>query len=214
MIIYPSIMNSSKAARKQCIAFDKIDGSNFRAKYTSNKSNRGFDLFGSRNELIHESSNNLMSLMPEVFKKHTEADLLDIFKSKAYRHYREIIVFGEFVGERSFAGTHQPNDNYEIVVFDILLGHKERKLVAPRQFIKDFEGVVETPTVIYEGVLNDSFIEDVRQNKYNVQEGVICKGTESSGAFFGGIWQCKIKTNAYLEKLKNTFRERYIDFWK
>lgn len=34
MVEYPSIQNSSKAPRKNCIAFEKLDGSNFRAKWT------------------------------------------------------------------------------------------------------------------------------------------------------------------------------------
>lgn len=29
MIEYPSIQNSSKAPRKECVAFNKLDGSNF-----------------------------------------------------------------------------------------------------------------------------------------------------------------------------------------
>jgi len=37
MIKYPSIINSVKAPRSHCIAFDKLDGSNFRAKYTQKK---------------------------------------------------------------------------------------------------------------------------------------------------------------------------------
>lgn len=53
MIEYPSIQNSSKAPRKNCVAFDKLDGSNFRAKWTAK---RGFDTFGTRTQLIDETS--------------------------------------------------------------------------------------------------------------------------------------------------------------
>lgn len=42
MIEYPEIINSSKAPRLACIAFDKLDGSNIRIKWTQK---RGFDLF-------------------------------------------------------------------------------------------------------------------------------------------------------------------------
>lgn len=59
MIEYPSIINSSKAPRTNCVAFVKFDGSNFRAKYTQKQ---GFSLFGSRRELMDESHKYLDSL--------------------------------------------------------------------------------------------------------------------------------------------------------
>jgi hypothetical protein len=37
MIEYPSMQNSSKAPRKECMVFEKLDGSNFRAKWTEKK---------------------------------------------------------------------------------------------------------------------------------------------------------------------------------
>lgn len=47
--------------------------------------------------------------------------------------------------------------------------------------------------------------QDVRDNKFNLNEGVICKGHLTKGNFFGKMWMCKIKTQAYLDKLKNRF---------
>ncbi len=49
MIEYPTIIGCSKAPREQCIAFDKLDGSNLRFKWTAK---RGFDTFGTRTQLI------------------------------------------------------------------------------------------------------------------------------------------------------------------
>ena len=50
----------------------------------------------------------------------------------------------------------------------------------------------------------------VRKGKYGVGEGVICKGGR------GGTdrWMAKIKTYAYLERLKRTFAERWEDYWE
>lgn len=190
MIEYPSIINSSKAPRKNCIAFDKLDGSNFRAKYTSKK---GFNLFGTRTQLIDETTP-FWGEMVTVFKDTVQEPLEKLFsKDKDFRDYREIIVYGEFLGENSFAGRHE-NEPHEIVIFDVLLGHKQRKFLRPQDFVKIIGKEVKIPDVIYSGNLNEEFIQNVRDNNFNLKEGVICKGTEPSGAFSGGIWSCKIKT--------------------
>jgi hypothetical protein len=39
-------------------------------------------------------------------------------------------------------------------------------------------------------------------------EGVVCKGGEGDG-----LWMVKIKTDAYLERLKQAFGERWEDYW-
>lgn len=205
MLEYSSIINSSKAPRKQCIAQYKYDGSNIRAKYTQKD---GFCLFGTRTQLIDESTP-FWNEVVTVFNSTLKDPLTELFKSKDFRDFREIIVFGEFFGENSFAGRHEA-EPHEIVVFDVLLDHKQRKLIPPREFYKTVGKVVKTPEIIYEGNLSDQFIQDIRDSKYPVNEGVICKGIEKSGAFFGGIWTCKIKTQAYLDKLKLNFG----DDWK
>lgn len=204
MIEYPSIINSSKAPRKHCIAFDKLDGSNIRAKYTQKD---GFKLFGTRTQLIDESTP-FWNVIIEKFKPY-EASLTEKFKKdKDYRDFREIIVFGELSGPNSFAGRHDdPTEDLKITFFDILTGNKNRKFVKPKEFIKDFSFLPQ-PKVIYEGKLNDSFIDEIRKNT-DLQEGVICKGTETSGAFVGGIWMCKIKTQAYFDKLKTQLPETW-----
>ncbi len=205
MLEFPSIINSSKAPRKHCIAFDKLDGSNFRAKFTQKQ---GFHVFGTRTQLIDETSE-FWGDMVKVFKDKLESPLYELFKkSKDFRDYREIIVYGEYLGENSFAGRHEPNEDHEIIIFDVLLGHKQRKFLKPREFIKIIGKEVSIPDVVHEGNLNDEFIKTIRENT-TLKEGVICKGTEPSGAFAGGVWTCKIKTQAYLDKLKNKFGDEW-----
>jgi hypothetical protein len=207
MIEYPSISNSSKAPRLDCIAFNKLDGSSFRGKYTPKN---GFNLFGTRTQLIDEITP-FWGEMVTVFNDTCRAPLEKFFKqSKDYRDYREIIVFGEFFGANSFAGNHA-NEAHKIVIFDVLCGHKERKFVLPQQFIKDFS-FIETPEVIYRGKLNDEFITKIRDSDLN--EGVICKGTERSGAYRGSVWMCKIKTRAYWERLQEKFGEKSKEYWE
>jgi hypothetical protein len=212
MIEYPSIINSSKAPRDKMVAFDKLDGSNFRAKYTSKK---GFETFGTRTQLIDETTpfwGNAVNL----FINTIEQPLLDKFtKDKEFRHEREIIVFGEYLGPNSFAGRHQDDDPMEIVVFDIMVGHKNRKFLSPHTFVKEFKTIVKIPTIVFEGNLSDDFINRVRENEFNLNEGVICKGLVSNGAYRGNVWMCKIKTNRYFEMLKEKFGEdEYKLYWE
>jgi hypothetical protein len=208
MIEYPSIINSSKAPRKSCIAFNKLDGSNFRAKYTAKS---GFDSFGTRTQQIDETTP-FWGKMVEIFKTNQQPILEKLFKTdKLFRDFREITVYGEFFGEHSFAGRHDETEAQKIIIFDILLGHKQRKFLRPQDFIKIIGSEVEIPDVIYNGNLNDSFIQEIRDNT-TLNEGVICKGTEPSGAFMGGIWMCKIKTQAYIDKLKEKFKDDWVKY--
>lgn len=127
---------------------------------------------------------------------------------KEWPNERELIVFGEFYGDKSFAGLHDVTDpTLRFVMFDILVGHKNQKFLLPQVFIKLFNGVVTIPRVIYEGNLNDQLIQDVRAGKYDVSEGVVCKGTTKTGNARGSVWMAKIKTQAYLDKVLNRFGE-------
>ena len=196
MIEYPSIINSSKAPRKAMIAFDKLDGSNIRVKYTAK---RGFDLFGSRTQLIDKTHPHLGEVV-DIFNRDFAEPLSKIFRDK-FPNEREIIVFGEFLGDKSFAGIHVEGDPKRFVMFDAYVGHKNSKFIMPREFIKLFGGKVTIPRVIFEGNLSDQFIQEVRDGKYDVIEGVLCKGLEKTGAARGGMWMCKVKTKAYLDKI-------------
>lgn len=207
MIEYPSIQNSSKAPRKECIAFDKLDGSNFRAKWTQK---RGFDVFGTRTQLIDETTD-YWGGMVDLFKKDLEKPLNEYFK-KTFKNEREIIVFGEFFGAESFAGRHSNDDLKKIVIFDVMVGHKIRKFIKPREFIKTIGSIVETPRVVYEGNLGEDLIQRVRNNEFDTFEGVICKGTQPVGNAVGGIWMAKIKTQKYLDSLKNRFGDEWVKY--
>jgi len=210
MIEYPSIPNSSKAPRKHCVAFNKYDGSNFRAKWTQKQ---GFNLFGTRTQLI-DVNTEFWGEMVAIFQDKYAKILDKYFKSeKDYRNEREIIVYGEFFGEHSFAGRHE-NEPHDLVFFDILVGHKNRKFISPLEYVKEFQEIIPVPEIIYVGNLNNDLIQDVRDNKYNLKEGVICKGTEKSGAYVGGIWNCKIKTTDYFNKLKELHAEDWQKYWE
>jgi hypothetical protein len=75
----------------------------------------------------------------------------------------------------------------------------------PRQFVKNFGDLPFTAEVVYEGNLNQQFIDDVRNGVYNVNEGVVAKGDN---------FMTKIKTNAYLAKLKSIYRDGWQNYWE
>lgn len=209
MIEYPSIPNSSKAPRADMAAFDKLDGSNFRAKWTQKQ---GFNLFGTRTQLI-DRNDQFWGQMVDIFMRDCAEPLADKFtRDKEYRDEREFIVFGEFYGPNSFAGRHLDTDAKEIAIFDILRGHKNRKFVPPLDFVHEFQNLVRIPDLIHVGKLNEEFIVSVRRNDQSLNEGVICKGTKPVGHAVGGIWMCKIKTQAYFDRLKLRFNNEWTKY--
>jgi len=150
--------------------------------------------------------------MIEIFKTNYEDDLISLFQNNSeLNKYKEIVIFGEFIGENSFAGRHE-DEPHDIIFFDILCGHRQRKFLKPQDFIRTISDIVPVPKIVYEGALTDEFINYVRQNKFSLKEGVICKGIETNGAFVGNTWMCKIKTNDYIQKLKNLFGEEWAKY--
>lgn len=200
MIEYPSILPSSKAPRAPCIAFEKYDGSNIRVKYTNKQ---GFNLFGSRTQLFDKTHPFLGDAI-DIFNKEYNAPLVELIK-KNFPNEREVIAFFEFFGAKSFAGWHDKDDPKTLMLFDIMVGHKNRKFLFPQELIKLCKDKMPIARVIYEGNLTDQFIKDIREGKYDVSEGVVCKGTQKTGASRGGMWMAKIKTQAYLDRLFNKF---------
>jgi len=51
--------------------------------------------------------------------------------------------------------------------------------------------------MIFQGKYSGQFAEDVRKGKYDVNEGVVCKGLVD-----GETFMTKIKTNDYLKRLR------------
>lgn len=201
---YPSIGGSNKAPHQECIAFYKYDGSNLRFEWTKKQ---GWHKFGTRTRLF-DASDEVFGKAIFIFLADLAPKLEKIFK-ECYRDIPKITVFCEFFGSRSFAGIHHPNDIHKLVLLDVKLYKKG--FISPREFVNVFcEELPENlvAQVIYEGILNKEFIEDVRIGKYPVYEGVVCKGGSGHK-----LWRCKIKTNRYKSDLICRF-ENWQDFWE
>ena len=68
---------------------------------------------------------------------------------------------------------------------------------------------MDIPDVVYKGEYNDDLINDVRNNIWNLKEGVICKGIrKTKGDEL--VWMTKIKPKEWLEKIKALYGERAL----
>ena len=184
---YPEIPGGKKAPLgKPCIAFYKYDGSNLRWEWSSKK---GWYKFGTRTRLFNETDPIFAPAIP-LFMETMADELVERFKD-IEKGISSAIVFTEYFGIQSFAGGHVEDDPKYLKLFDVNL--YKRGIMAPRQFVKNFGFLPYAAKVVYDGTLNKSFIDDVRNGRYQVDEGVVAKGDS---------FMVKIKTLAYLDKLK------------
>lgn len=199
MLQYPEIAGSAKAPLgKPCIAFYKYDGSNVRFEWMPK---RGWYKFGSRTQLISETSPVLGAAIP-LFVDTLGDDIVTRVRDK-YREIQRIVAFCEYFGSASFAGQHVPGDEMSLRLLDVSL--YKRGFMPPREFVKTFGDMPACAQVIYEGNLNQRFIDDVRHRVYPVWEGVVAKGDG---------FMVKIKTDDYFKALNEKYGAAYRLYWE
>lgn len=142
----------------------------------------------------------------DIFLNKYGDELDRIFRTK-YKKIESFVVFGEFVGENSFAGQHVDTDDKDVIIFDI--NQYKKGIISPYEFIDNF-GHLDIPNVIYRGEYTNDLIKDIRDNKYNLSEGVIVKGVQKTRKGANEIWMVKIKTNQWLQRVKDKFGEKYL----
>ena len=192
---YPSIEYYGDHWGAHGIAFDKMDGSNLRFEWSKKK---GFYKFGTRNVLINENTEIFGKAIPIFLNKYGEK-LEETFRTKEYRDAQSIVCFGEFLGEKSSYGQHEEDDKHDVVLFDVSVYKKG--FVKPRDFVRNF-GHLGIPKIVYEGTLNMDFVNEVREDKYGLQEGVIFKASVGRKKGSEALYYCKIKTNKWLDDLR------------
>jgi hypothetical protein len=197
MKTYWKISGPNKAPKSYCTAFYKYDGSNIRIEWSKKK---GWHKFGSRNVLIDETS--FLGESISLFQNTYAEDLSKIIKdNKIFRGADSVTAFCEFYGEKSFAGYHEPGDEMKIILFDMNINKKG--IMPPRDFIKTF-GKLEIPEVIYEGIFGPAFVQDIKDGKYTVKEGVVAKGVnQNKKKSQHSLWMAKVKTKWWIDELKN-----------
>lgn len=211
-LAYPKIPDSKNSPFKSCIAFEKYDGTNLHWVWERELGWYGFgtrrDRFDLDKQGIEQFNEAHPGLEPaaEIFLKDFANPLLTIFsEDPKYQSSLEITVFTEFFGSNSFAGRHKKDDPKQLILFDVEI---DTGLINPEEFVRDFHNL-NIAKVVYRGKLTGRFKEDVREGKYGVEEGVVCKGVTGEG-----LWMVKIKTYAYLEKLKQAFKDDWEQYWE
>ncbi len=214
MLHYPKIPGSGAAPTGRCIAFDKLDGTNLHWCW---ERDFGWHAFGTRREEFNLTAEGVAAFAEahpgleeaaSVFLS-TVAESLDavLREHPNYSEFTVVKAFTEFVGPNSFAGAHVADDPKQTLLFDLWLDGYG--FIAPQQFVSDF-GHLPIPRVVYTGKLTGTFLEAVREGKYGVAEGVVCKG----GTGGEDLWMVKVKTYAYLERLKKSFGAKWQDYWE
>lgn len=132
-------------------------------------------------------------------EKYSES-LDKIFReNKIFRGVDTITVYGEFFGNLSFAGQHNWlfEESFDVVIFDMFLYKKD--FLKPKDFIDTFEHL-GIPKIIFEGILDETQIDQIKSNIYNLNEGVVIKGVEN-----GKVFMVKLKTNDWIKKVREIY---------
>lgn len=214
---YPSILSaadllarSEEYLGRPFVAFDKLDGSNIRAEWDRK---RGWHLFGSRRRLLDASQPLLGRAIQLILDGYGDGLARAFTDEPALGRPQQATAYFEFLGPYSFAGLHDPadlgvpsNEPLRVVLIDVNLHRKG--FVSAEQFVASF-GHLGTPQVVHRGVLDRGFIADVRAGRFGDGEGVILMGGEGHGR-----WMAKVKTEAYLRRLKEIFQADWERYWE
>ncbi|MFM7426635.1 MAG: hypothetical protein ACKO7W_16845 [Elainella sp.] len=211
-LAYPKIPGSQDSPLEKCIAFEKYDGTNLHWIW---EPELGWYAFGTRRDRFDLDERGIAEFdaahpglreAAAIFVDDLSKSLDRVLAAQQYYCSSEITVFTEFLGAQSFAGMHKPDDPKQLVLIDV---QTDQGMLEPEQFLRDF-GSVNIAKVVYSGKLTGQFIEAVREGKYGVNEGVVCKGKNKEK----GTWMVKIKTHDYMNRLKQAFKDDWENYWE
>lgn len=202
-LIYPKIPEDTNIFLGKCIAFEKYDGTNMHWCWSKDN---GWYAFGTRRTQFTFNKTGIaeftqthseLANAPQVFNDKLRDKLTTYLATHDTYHYYKIIIFTEFYGPNSFAGTHSEedarNDTQDLIIIDVSAAGQ---IIGPSMLIEDFEAF-RVADVVYAGKYSGQFTEDVRKGKFGVNEGVVCKAMID-----GQVVMTKIKTDDYLKRLR------------
>lgn len=199
MLQYPSIEGYSTSKQhlgKQCIAFNKYDGSNLRWEWNPKQ---GWHKFGTRRTMFDATTEPWSKAIPLFME--IAPDIEYRVMRLLGKNIERITAFTELYGPSSFAGQHDWSEPKELKLFDVFTYKKG--FIQPQQFVDAFGKQPYCAEVVYRGPFTESLKEDVFNGGYEVSEGVIVKGLREP-------FSCKLKTRFWYQKLK----ARYGDQWE
>lgn len=195
---YPSIpgVGGNNFFSFDAYVFSKLDGSNLRFEWSKKQ---GWHKFGTRNTRFDESDPDFGSSIG-LLHKNLSGPLEKIFKKQ---RWNKVVIFVEFWGENSFAGLHNRDDEKYLSLFDVY-NYEKKGFVAPKEFIKLFDGKMPTAEFLGRYRWNREFVESVYRGDIKCAfEGVVGKGSSN-----GRIVRAKAKTSKWIEKVKALYSDK------
>lgn len=188
---YPSIPRQINR-QDRVYVFDKIDGSNVRAEW---RNDRGFWKYGTRRGLMDRQSDPILGQSIDLMLEH-EDGITSVCQKKGYE---KVTCFFEFAGPYSFAGQHDPDDDFEVHLFDVW-PKREGSIINPDDFL-DLFGHLDIPEPLYYGRLNDSIVDSIRDGSLDgmTYEGVVCKSPTRDDHSHPDMF--KIESDAWLDEV-------------
>lgn len=199
MKYYPTI-DKFRKGRVRLHTFDKLDGSNLRFEWSKK---RGWYKFGTRARLFDETDPDFGPAIPLFMEKLSEP----LGRICTDQRWQDAVVFAEFWGEKSFAGTHIKDDPKFLTVFDATI--YKQGFLPPNKFLKLFGEYGPN----YLGDINwtPGFVEDVQENRV---EGITFEGVVGKTYIGKRLTMYKAKTGRWADRVREVFgidAQRIID---
>lgn len=191
MKAYPSIPSSNGNSFYEFDAyiFDKIDGSNLRMEWTKK---RGWFKFGTRTRLFDSTDSVFAKAIP-LWKNGTGVALEQIAIDNKWQH---LIAYAEFWGPKSFAGTHELEDQHHLTLFDICIDKKG--ILGPRDFLR-FCDKLDTARYLGQKRWTRGFVDCVKRGEI---EGVTFEGVVGKGGTGHELRRAKAKTQVWIDAVR------------
>ncbi len=194
---YPKIGDTRDGPGGRCVAFEKLDGTNLGWEWL-----RGLGFVDqTTRRLSFDAGHPVFGEAIAIFNAGFAGSLDEILEAhSSFQKSEHVKVFTELLGPRSFAGLHVP-ERKSLHIIDVWTD--DRGFLGPDEFLAVFaDSDLPLARVVYRGKLTGKLTDDVRKGLLGVEEGVVVKGGET-----GNVWRCKVKTQAWLDRLEAAFTE-------
>ncbi len=170
---------------------------------------QGWYRFGTRYKVIDRTSGQWGHVIGLFLDQYGDGVARVFQDQPGYRRVERATAYCEHFGSSSFAGWHDYDElrrEGELVLFDVAI-HK-RGFVLPGDFVRDF-GHLRIAELIHEGPFDRQFVQDVREDRYPVREGIVAKGVVLGKKKNPqhGLWMAKVKTRWWLDELRKRAAE-------
>jgi hypothetical protein len=189
---YPSIPRATGTLFREipdAYIFDKLDGSSLRSEWNPK---RGWYKHGRRHGLL-DDSNPSLGVAPELFEQRLAEPLARIARDN---RWQSLIVFYEFWGVKSLGGQHAEDDPKFLTLFDAAANKKG--ILGPAEFLRVFDGKVETASFLGRHNWTRGYVEDVREGRV---EGITSEGVVAKAGSGHAIVRAKAKTQAWIDRI-------------